>query len=63
MTVVKYYSLFANQHQIKSDGGTHSLLFLLKSMKLDIQMGYELGTIAGYEYIMKDIFTDIIRVV
>lgn len=30
-------------------GGTHDILFLLKSFDLDLKMGYELGTVFGYD--------------
>lgn len=34
---------------IAIDGGNHGVLFLLKSLDLDIRCGYELGTICGYK--------------
>lgn len=33
---------------VESKGGTHDMLFLLKSYDLDLRMGYNLGTILGY---------------
>ena len=33
---------------IYGEGGTHDILFLLKSFNLDIRMGYPLGTIFAY---------------
>lgn len=35
--------------RIGSVGGVHDVLFLLKSFDLDLRMGYELGTVFGYE--------------
>ena len=37
-----------NASTIARQGGTHDILFLLKSFDLDLQMGYELGTVFGY---------------
>lgn len=37
-----------NSQQIASAGGTHDILFLLKSFDLDLKMGYPLGTVFGY---------------
>ena len=37
-----------NQLGIKQKGGRHSPLFLLKSLDIDLQCGYELGTTMGY---------------
>ena len=34
----------------------HSLLFILKSIKLDLELGYKLGTI--YEYGRKELYED-----
>ena len=31
-----------------NEGGTHDILFLLKSLDLDLKMGYSLGTVFGY---------------
>ena len=61
--VLKYYSLLVNQVDIDSLGGAHSILFLLKSLKLDMQMGYKLGTVFGYNEIMKDYLTDKLKIV
>lgn len=37
-----------NSSTIARQGGTHDVLFLLKSFDLDLQMGYKLGTVFGY---------------
>ena len=37
-----------NQHILYADGGKHDVLFLLKSLDLDMRMGYPLGTVFGY---------------
>ena len=37
-----------NSNTIGRQGGTHDILFLLKSFDLDLQMGYQLGTVFGY---------------
>ena len=34
--------------KIYNEGGLHDILFLLKSLDLDIKMGYSLGTVFGY---------------
>jgi len=41
----------ANIHSgtdIAQRGGSHDILFLLKSFDLDLQCGYKLGTVCGY---------------
>ena len=35
-------------YQIFNRGGQHDMLFFLKSLDLDLRMGYELGTVFGY---------------
>lgn len=37
------------EQKIYNKGGMHDILFLLKSMDLDIKMDYSLGTVFGYE--------------
>ncbi len=37
-----------NSQSIAEVGGTHDILFLLKSFDLDIKKGYPLGTVFGY---------------
>lgn len=39
-----------NEQQIYSRGGSHDILFLLKSYDLDLKKGYKLGTVFGYGY-------------
>lgn len=33
---------------IANEGGNHDILFLLKSLDLDLRLGYKLGTVCGY---------------
>lgn len=37
-----------NSSSIANIGGTHDILFLLKSFDLDLKNGYKLGTVFGY---------------
>lgn len=37
--------------KIYNEGGLHDILFLLKSLDLDLKMGYSLGTVFGYDLI------------
>lgn len=37
-----------NSSNIANIGGTHDILFLLKSFDLDLRKGYKLGTVFGY---------------
>lgn len=39
-----------NENYIRNQGGTHDILFLLKSYDLDLRKGYPLGTVFGYGY-------------
>ena len=42
----------ANIHNgvaIANEGGSHDILFFLKSLDLDLRCGYELGTVCGYD--------------
>ena len=41
---------------IEHQGGAHGILFLLKSLDLDIRMGWKLGTVFNYGY--ADLFRD-----
>ena len=34
--------------KITKSGGNHGVLFFLKSLDLDLKMGYALGTVCGY---------------
>ncbi len=36
------------QERITIEGGSHDLLFFLKSLELDLRCGYKLGTVCGY---------------
>ena len=38
-----------NETQLYLNGGIHDILFLLKSLDLDMRMGYPFGTVFGYE--------------
>lgn len=42
------HSHVAEGQRITVLGGQHDILFYLKSLDLDIKMGYELGTVCGY---------------
>lgn len=42
------HSNVAEGQRITALGGQHDILFYLKSLDLDIKMGYELGTVCGY---------------
>ena len=37
-----------NEQSLYEIGGDHDLTFFLKSLDLDIRMGYPLGTVFGY---------------
>ena len=43
-----------NENHIERWGGTHDILFLLKSYDLDLRRGYPLGTVFGYGYADED---------
>lgn len=38
------------ESELYQKGGLHDMLFMLKSLDLDMKMGYPLGTIFGYGY-------------
>lgn len=42
-----------NEKKIYDKGGNHDILFLLKSLDLDIRMGYPMGTVFGYDMVKK----------
>ena len=42
------HSNIAEAQRGVSIGGEHGILFYLKSLDLDLKMGYELGTVCGY---------------
>lgn len=37
-------------HTIQNQGGKHNILFILKSLDIDIAQGYKLGTTMGYDF-------------
>ncbi len=47
-TLIKKHAELYGQHCVSSTGGSHGILFYLKSLDLDIRCGYELGTVCGY---------------
>ena len=47
---IEEYAHVSNTDEIMKIGGFHSILFLMKSFDLDLKMGYELGTVMGYDY-------------
>lgn len=47
--IVLGYAHILNEQSICNQGGLHDILFLLKSLDLDIRMGYQLGTTFGYD--------------
>ena len=48
--IIAFHAHQANSDMIKNAGGEHSILFLLKSLDLDIKKGYTLGTVFAYGY-------------
>lgn len=47
--LISSHAVLAGGQVIYSMGGTHDILFLLKSIDLDIRMGYPLGTVFAYD--------------
>ena len=47
--VIMEHAYILNEQSIYNRGGLHDVLFLLKSLDLDMRMGYQLGTVFGYE--------------
>lgn len=47
---IEAHGYIFNENYIGSQGGTHDILFLLKSYDLDLRKGYPLGTVFGYGY-------------
>lgn len=47
--IISGHAHILSQQKLYSEGGLHDILFLLKSLDLDIKMGYSLGTVCGYE--------------
>ena len=46
--IIKSHSEFIHQSDMAVNSGEHGLLFLLKSLDLDIRFGFPLGTVCGY---------------
>jgi hypothetical protein len=42
------HSHIVRQERITNDGGSHGILFYLKSLDLDLRLGLKLGTVCGY---------------
>lgn len=59
--VISGHAHILGEQDIYCKGGLHDILFLLKSLDLDIKMGYRLGTVFGYdmERFVKDITYEI----
>lgn len=47
-TLIEEHAELYGQHCISSTGGSHGILFYLKSLDLDMRCGYKLGTVCGY---------------
>ena len=47
--IISGHAHILSEQKLYSKGGLHDILFLLKSLDLDIKMGYSLGTVCGYE--------------
>lgn len=47
--IVDWYTHLYRQESWAIEGGVHSVLFVLKSLDIDIRMGWEFGTTASYE--------------
>lgn len=41
---------FAFQDHLQYSGGNHSLLFIMKTLELDIRKGFQLGTVMQYDF-------------
>lgn len=50
--IIDDWSTFENQDALHNAGGTHSVLFLMKSFDLDIKHGWELGTTFAYHHMV-----------
>lgn len=46
--IITDHAHLLNETDLYNRGGTHDVLFLLKSFELDIQMNYSLGTVFAY---------------
>lgn len=47
-SLIREHAELYGQHCISSSGGTHGILFYLKSLDLDLRCEYKLGTVCGY---------------
>ena len=47
-TIITSHAHIVTGKKLYREGGTHDILFLLKSFDLDIKMGYPLGTVFAY---------------
>ena len=47
--LISSHAHILGEQNIYHMGGLHDILFLLKSLELDIRMGYRLGTVFGYD--------------
>ena len=49
-TIIESHANLFNVSVLETEGGVHDILFLLKSLDLDIKKGYRLGTVFAYGY-------------
>lgn len=47
-TLIKKHAELYGQHCVSCTGGSHGILFYLKSLDLDMRCNYKLGTVCGY---------------
>ena len=47
--LIHKHANFSDVLLIAEQGGSHDLLFFLKSLDLDLRFGYDLGTVFGYK--------------
>lgn len=47
--IIRHHANFYRYNQAIGDGGTHDILFLLKSLELDNVLGFTPGTVFGYD--------------
>ena len=52
-TVIRDFSNVWNETDLYDQGGEHSILFLLKSLDIDVRKGQKLGTVFGYDLTQK----------
>ena len=46
--IILQHTHILNANDVAESGGSHGILFLLKSIEIDLRKNYELGTICGY---------------